>query len=346
MRSKDIGFFPHLLLYALSVIYGLVVRLRFFLYKAGVFKTKKLPCPVISVGNITVGGTGKTPVAIFIAELLSAKGKRVVILSRGYGRRAKGIAVVSDGINVLLDPGRAGDEPRLMAERGKGIPVVVGACRYKAGLFIVDKFAPDVIILDDGFQHIALERNVNILLIASRDGLGNGYLIPRGVLREPAEGAGRADIVLIKGKGVIPYDMDASQHKKPPVFNFTYKPQCLVDLKSGKKTPLELIRGKDVVAVSGIAAPESFAATLKELDARITKSLTYPDHHDYAENDLRDIAAVCGPNGLIVTTEKDGVKLKRFAAKDIPLYTLAVSVSMDDATGFEKTLARLLPGGF
>lgn len=345
MRRKDPGVFACAVLYPISILYGLVVRLRLLLYKAGIFKTKKLPCPVISVGNITVGGTGKTPVAIFIAGLLSAQGKKVAVLSRGYGRSTGGIAVVSDGEKILLDPKEAGDEPHLMATRLKGSPVVVGTDRFKAGLFIIERFAPDVIILDDGFQHIALHRNVNILLVDSKEGLGNGYLIPRGVLREPASGAGRAGIVLIKGKGVTQPHMGMGLDQKTPVFDFTYKPQCLVDLRSGNKTPLELIRGKDVVAVSGIAAPESFAETLKELDARTAKALIYPDHHDYTEKDLQDIASACPPNGIIVTTEKDGVKLKRFASKDIPLYALSISVSMDDPDGFVKALARLLPEG-
>jgi len=346
MRAKNPGVFPSAVLYTLSVLYGLIVRARIFFYAAGIYKTKKLPCPVISVGNITVGGTGKTPVAIFIAGLLSAKGKRAAILSRGYDRQTKGIAVVSDGVNVLLDPAQAGDEPHLIAARLKDVPVIVGRDRCKAGLFAVEKFAPDVIILDDGFQHIALHRDVNILLVDSQDGFGNGHLLPRGVLREPVSGAARADIVMIKGKGVTQPHMSVELDKKTPVFNFAYKPQCLVDLKNGAKTPLELIRGKDVVAVSGIAAPESFTATLKELNTRITKTLIYPDHHDYTEKDLQDIASACGPNGLIVTTEKDGVKLKRFASKGKPLYALSISVSMDDTAGFEKALARLLPGGF
>ncbi len=345
MRARDPGVFAAAILYPLSVLYGLVVRARIFFYATGIFTTKKLPCPVISVGNITVGGTGKTPVAVFIAGLLSARGKKAAILSRGYGGSAKGPAVVSDGEKILLDPAEAGDEPRLMAERLKGVPVVVGADRFKAGLFAVERFAPDAIILDDGFQHIALHRDVNILLVDSQDGFGNGRLLPAGVLREPASSAGRADMVMVKGKGITPLPALAVDNKKTPAFNFTYEPQCLVELKNDKKNPLDLIRGKNVVAVSGIAMPESFAATLRRLDARITKNLIYPDHHDYTEKDLQDIASACPPDGIVVTTEKDGVKLKRFAARGFPLYALSVVVSLEDGAGFEKALAGLLPGG-
>src|SRR3989338_4045779 len=213
MRWEDMAFLYYLLylpLYSSSILYGICIKLRYFLYHTGIFKTKRLTCKVISIGNITVGGSGKTPMAIYLAKKLKEKGRKVIILSRGYKGKVKGIGVVSDGGNILLDPEDAGDEPYLMAAKLKNIPVIVGKDRYKAGLYAIEKFNPDVIILDDGFQHIRLARDIDFLLIDLRKGFGNGHLFPLGMLREPLSGLKRGTFFLMKGIKPL-FEKNASQ---------------------------------------------------------------------------------------------------------------------------------------
>ncbi|MBI5810633.1 MAG: tetraacyldisaccharide 4'-kinase, partial [Deltaproteobacteria bacterium] len=182
MRDEHTGLAPHIALYLLSILYGASVRMRASLFAIGLIKTKRLPCRVVSIGNLTVGGSGKTPMVMHMADILQKKGRRVVILCRGYKGSAKGVNAVSDGRTVLLGYKEAGDEPYLLARRLKGVPVVVGRDRYKSGLYAIEAFSPDVILLDDGFQHIRLARDVNILLVDSKEGFGNGHLLPRGLL--------------------------------------------------------------------------------------------------------------------------------------------------------------------
>ncbi len=185
------------MLSALSPVYGAVMRLRARLYRSGLLKSRRLPCFVISVGNITVGGTGKTPMTIYVVEKLKEMGLAPAVVSRGYrGGMEKEGGVVSDGENILAGPSMAGDEPWLLAKTLK-VPVVVGSDRYKAGMTAVERFAPDVIVLDDAFQHLKLERDLDIVLLDGRRPFGNGSLLPAGPLREPAEALGRGDLFVL-----------------------------------------------------------------------------------------------------------------------------------------------------
>ncbi|NTV54742.1 MAG: tetraacyldisaccharide 4'-kinase, partial [Syntrophaceae bacterium] len=186
------------LLFFLSLVYGVLVRLRAGAYAVGLFRTKRLPCRVISVGNITLGGTGKTPTVINIGGLMQQHGRRPLVLSRGYGRKDESATtVVSDGVSLFLNPSVGGDEPSLIANRLARVPVVVGSDRYRAGTFAVGRFHPDCVILDDGFQHIRLARDLNIALIDASDPFGGGMLFPAGILREPPSALERADVVVI-----------------------------------------------------------------------------------------------------------------------------------------------------
>ncbi len=345
MRSEKAGVFWHLLLYPLSLVYEIAVRFRALLYGAGVLNTSRLLCGVISVGNITVGGTGKTPLTLLIAEFLTKKDKRVVVLSRGYKRKGTGVALVSDADGVLLGPDEAGDEPYLLAKRLPGVPVVVGADRVECGRYATDLFKPDFVILDDGFQHLKLKRDLNIILVDGEEGFGNGYLLPRGILREPVEKIDRADAAFVKGK-VLKQEANAELARHfIPALHFTYRPSYVYDLATGARKKVEFLRDKTVVAVAGLAKPESFFRTLDELGATLTKKLAFPDHHHYPESDLVLIREEAGKASMVVTTEKDGVKLKGLFA-GLPVYCLAIDAVFEDKDrrDFENLFTPLLKG--
>ena len=320
--------FPaNVFLYVLSLFYGGAVRLRLFLYGRGILSKKRLPCPVVSIGNITVGGTGKTPVCMAVAGFLEKEGLRVAVLSRGYGGSAKGPAVVSDGRRIFLGPDEAGDEPCMMARRLEGVPVVVGRDRFRAGLLAVERFRPDVVVLDDGFQHIGLARDLDVLCVDRGRGFGGGRLLPLGILREPIDGIKRAHILLIKGRGAvdIPCKIDV------PVFGFTLRPLYITDLRHGTREEIELVKGKRVLALSGIAGPDSFVNTIKELGAETIKAITYPDHHVFTRKDMEEIKRCSRGMDMVLTTEKDAVRLEGFLRDtDLEIYALIVEALIDD----------------
>lgn len=334
------------LLYILSLVYRTAVKMRLRLYYKGVFKTRRLPCRVISVGNITSGGSGKTPIAMHLALMFRKNGKRAVIISRGYrGTSSRGVAEVSDGENVLLGPEEAGDEPYLMARRLKGIPVVVGSDRFKAGEYAVKKFSPDYIILDDGFQHLRLFREFDILLLDAYTGFGNEYLLPRGILREPLEGIKRADMVIVKGDSGLRSSAEMTIKRLAPtvpLFRVSYRPSRLVDLRDGRVFDPTRISGTEVVALAGIAFPESFLKTIEELKAKAARRMIFPDHHIYTPADMEKIRKEAGPL-TVITTEKDGVKIEKFVRDGAPgptILAMTIDTEMDDQRGFEKALQK------
>lgn len=337
----------HIILYCLSLAYGLAVSIRLRLYSLGILRTQRLTCKVISVGNITAGGSGKTPMAIHIAGLLKKRGESVAILSRGYGRTTSGVLTVSDGATILLGPQEAGDEPYLMASRLKGVPVVVGENRAEAGLFAIRKFNPTCVILDDGFQHLRVERDLNILLVDARTGFGNGFLLPRGILREPISAVERASITMVKGNNLEAKAAKIINRANTPVVRFTYKPSCLTPLNDGQALSPASLNGKRVLAVAGIANPESFFSTLRELNAEIVKTLIFPDHHAYSKADavrIESLEKASPDTEMIITTEKDGVKLKSLVDKGLQIHALSIEVSVEDGKEFEEALSFLKEG--
>lgn len=335
--GRDEGFFLKILLsplHLLSLIYYIAVNIRLFSFGAGLFKATKLGCKVISVGNITVGGTGKTPTVELLATRLKEKGLKVAILSRGYKRKGKGIGIVSDGERILLGPDEAGDEPYMLARRLRNIPVLVGSDRYRVGRYAMERFPLDVIILDDGFQHISLKRDLDILLVDGEKGFGNGYLFPRGPLREPLSSIKRAGIVLINkasAKSVGISDRIRNIHPEPALIKSSYKGERLVSLWSGEQASLERLSGGKVMALSAIADPSSFLNLLSSLGGEIVSDISFPDHYSYTSGDLKDIMekARRAGAGFIVTTEKDAVKLEQLGARtDIPIYCLEIGLDM------------------
>jgi tetraacyldisaccharide 4'-kinase len=343
MYGRKSSRFLGALLFFLSLVYGLLVRLRTGAYAAGLFRKNRLPCRVISVGNITLGGTGKTPTVIHIADLLQKHGRRPLVLSRGYGRKDESATVtVSDGASTVMDPANSGDEPALIANRLDRIPVVVGSDRYHAGNFAIGRFHPDCIILDDGFQHIRLERDLNIVLIDAGDPFGRGMLFPAGILREPLSALARADVVVItrveRAGDAALLKETIRMHTAAKIFTARYAPRDLVDTASGETRPLTALHGTPVFTFAGIARPDSLTSLLGSLGAIVKGTAHYPDHHPYTKIDLARVfqGAVDSGATMVVTTEKDSVRLKGMAHEGV--WALRIDMEVLEKASWEEVV--------
>jgi len=332
-------------LYLLSLPYGGAVRTRSFLYSLQWLKTRILPCPVISVGNITVGGTGKTPLVMALAKGLMAKGIAVAILSRGYKRTKTSEPVVSDGKTIFLSPEESGDEPFLMAKACRGTPVLVGKDRFVNGRIALQRFGVKGLILDDGFQHLPLCRDINILLIDSHIGFGDRHLLPRGILREPLSQLRRADLFLLtKAEDPETYQPLEKEiyeiHPRAQVFHSHYEPVSLVG-PQGEQEELDSLKGKKILALSGIAHPDSFSSLLRKCGMKIVKEAIFPDHHLYTTKDLSYIEEKAEGADGIVTTEKDMVKLKVLNIDHLPIRALRIEMKIQEEEEFFKRVMEI-----
>jgi tetraacyldisaccharide 4'-kinase len=326
------------LLRLVSVFYAFGQWVRAGLYRQGIFKTHRLDCRVISVGNLTLGGTGKTPTVMMVADTLRRKGFKPAILSRGYGGQSgEFINVVNDGQQTLLSPEMAGDEPVMMAQRLKDVPVLTGRIRYETGKYAIEHFGVDVLILDDGYQHLPLHRDLNILLCDATRPFGNGVVFPAGQLREPLSAMSRADVIcMTRCREDSQTDrVDECNHKQVPVIKTGLRVQSVIELNSGKETGIETVQGQLVAAFCGIAHPLDFFHTLEQVPVQIANQNYFSDHHDYSTNDLIAIESRAKQAGAkcIVTTEKDAVKLKGHAF-DMPVY--AVRIALEVLEGQEE----------
>jgi tetraacyldisaccharide 4'-kinase len=335
------------LLRLVSVFYALGQRVRASLYRQKIFHTRRLNCRVISIGNLTMGGTGKTPMVMMVADTLRRKGFKPAILSRGYGGQSRmPVNVVNDGRQTLLSPEAVGDEPVMMAQRLKDVPVLTGRIRYETGKYAIDHLGADVLILDDGYQHLSLHRDLNILLCDATSPFGNGVVFPAGELREPLSAMDRADLICLTryGEGHSADRIDGCNRKRVPVIKTGVRVQSVVELNSGEETGIETIQHQPVEAFCGIAHPPSFFRLLEQVPVRIVNQNYYPDHHDYSADELNAIEGRAKQMGAkcIVTTEKDVVKLKGHAF-DLPVY--AVRISLEILEGQEELDQLLLPGG-
>jgi tetraacyldisaccharide 4'-kinase len=317
----------------LSWFYGLGHRLRLNLYKIGILKTKALPVPVISIGNITVGGTGKTPAVIMIAELLKETGKKVAVLSRGYKGKAAGeINVVSDGNKILMKPIESGDEPYMIASRLKGVPVITGADRYKTGMYAVEKFGAEVILLDDGYQHVQLKRILNILLLDSNSPFGNGYILPRGTLREPASYIDRTDVIIFTKSELRTPNPELQTLKDIPICKSRYISEGFFDMNNSRTINLNEVKGKRVFAFCGIASPDSFKNSLKEAGIDIKGFISFEDHYQFTKEDIEGLINKAGDSGaeVLITTEKDAVRLLEFEPIPFPVWIFKIKMEIFD----------------
>ena len=304
---------------AISFPYLLIITFRNWLYDHQILEEVKLPCPVICVGNITVGGTGKTPCVIMLAKMLHSHGFKPAILSRGYGgKNTKSVDIVSDGNNILLDSKTSGDEPFLMAQSLKSIPIIIGSKRIKTGKTAIDQFGANVLICDDAMQHRQIFRDINLVLLDSLDLLGNGHVLPRGKLREPIAGLKRASAFLLTRTNET-FSLDSinsnlTQLGNIPIFTSIHKPKDVIKGDHSDQWPVSSLAGKKVCAFCGIANPDSFKKSLLAAQAQILSWDAFPDHHNYNRNELEIIENkfYAYKADLIITTQKDGMRLQNF----------------------------------
>ena len=332
-----------LILPPLSALYGAVTRTRIALYERGTFRTAKLPGPVISIGNITTGGTGKTPLVEWVARVLAGSGKRVCILTRGYGRRdPKQRVVVSDGETIFADPAEAGDEPFLLANNLLGVAAVISdANRVAAGQGAIKHLATDCFVLDDGFQHFQLARDLNIVTIDATNPWGGRQLLPFGRLREPLTGLKRADcIVLTRCEQVS----DTQPIVKELVMLSGDRPVFHSRMQTSKITPIdnsgnEFSSTTAVAAFCGVGNPQSFFSQVLRNGLEPVLQMSFADHYIYSAADVEKIVASAKEAGAssLITTAKDAVKLRRFNF-DIPCYCLEIEIEIEE----KDELSRLI----
>jgi tetraacyldisaccharide 4'-kinase len=356
-----------LFLKAASWLFSLGVQIRLWLYRERILRDHPLGCLVVVVGNLTVGGTGKTPVVEKFARALQDRGRKVAILSRGYKSKAApfwkkawyGIThteepppkVVSDGKTVFLDSEEAGDEPYMLARNLTGVVVLVDKNRVKAGAYAIKKFGCDTLVLDDGFQYLPLKGRLNLLLVDKTNPFGNGHLLPRGILREPVKHLKRANyIFLTKSNGRRDPELEAliARHKPDAdIIECAHRPKYLqrLDASPGAgREPLEWLKGRRVFAFSGIATPESFEKFLRDLGALLVGRERFLDHYRYTAEDLGDLydAAERERADCLVTTEKDAVRLSDPAGSPLPIYYLRLEIEIiRGAADFDEAVGRI-----
>ena len=338
------------LLYALSLIYERIVQLRLWLYRKRVFRERALGCLVISIGNLTVGGTGKTPIVEKFARALQGGGRRVAILSRGYksvprptkrgvlarlrNTNADPPRIVSDGQSLLLDSLTAGDEPYMLAQNLKNVVVLVDKDRVKSGLFAIERMNVDTLLLDDGLQYLHLKHRLDIVLIDRQAPFGNEFLLPRGTLREPPRNLRRASYVFITKSTGESNDQLIKRirryNRTAEIIECAHQPLHLQNVTTGEIVSLDKLSGAFIGSICGIAAPDSFEGGLKDLGARIEIAKRYIDHHRYTEAELRSFINRCIRRDLemIVTTEKDAVRFPLLGKTEVPIFFLRVEIEI------------------
>lgn len=339
-------------LVAISSVYGLGVGFWLGLYKMGILKQKTLPCFVISVGNIVVGGAGKTPMAIYLAQGLKEMGKKVVVVSRGYkGKYKEPAVIVCDGDQIFLSAEDSGDEPYMMAKR-RAFPVVIGKDRFKAGMKAMEAFKPDVIILDDGFQHLKLKRDLDFLLLDHANPFGNERFLPAGRLRESLGSSGqRADALIFTrsremDESAGPVEKKLSAHYPDcPRFKTFHMPFIFKHIGHDQNlkntiTHVKGLIGKNAVLFSGIAKNISFLSSMEKLGVNVLDHLEFKDHYRYKEPDILRITSSAQKKGadFILTTEKDWAKLDQNSKWGLDLIVMGIQIEFEHPQRFESFL--------
>lgn len=356
-------------LQSLSWLFSGLVQLRYWLYRKRVFQDQPLGCLVVVVGNLTMGGTGKTPVVEKFARALRDRGRKVAILSRGYKSKAPPRwkkwwfwishteepppRIVSDGRSLFLDSEQAGDEPYMLARNLPGVVVLVDKNRVKAGTYAIRRFGCDTLVLDDGMQYLPLKGRLNLMLVDKTNPFGNGYLLPRGVLREPLKHLKRASYVfLTKSNGKPDTELESLIQRHNPgvdIIECAHRPRflCLLGHKPEEeqgRLPLDYLKGKRIGAFSGIATPESFEKFLTDLGATLVMRERFLDHHRFTEEELDGVFAEAQAAGaqFVVTTEKDAVRIESGKRFPLPAYYLRLEIEIiRGASDFDEAVSRI-----
>jgi tetraacyldisaccharide 4'-kinase len=344
------------ILYLLSFIYERLVQLRLYFYRKRILRERALGCLVISVGNLTVGGTGKTPIVEKFARALQGGGRRVAILSRGYksvprkrswlDRLRRSMVepprIVSDGKSLLLDSRTAGDEPYMLAHNLKDVVVLVDKDRVKSGLLAIDKWKIDTLLLDDGLQYLHLKHRLDIVLVDRQAPFGNEFLLPRGTLREAPRNLRRASYIFITkstGESNEALIQRIRRHNRTAeIIECAHKPLYLQNVFTGERLPLESLHDAFIGSICGIAAPESFEGALKKLGAHVDLAKRYIDHHYYTEAELTTFINRCIRRDLvmIVTTEKDAVRMPHLPESEVKVPICFLRVEIEILSGHES----------
>ena len=329
-------------LFPLAMLYWGILFWRNIFYTFGFFISRKLPAKVISIGNITAGGTGKTPAVIYLAKLLLKNKRTVGILSRGYGRKTAGTQLVTDGEKTVIDWRNFGDEPTLIAQTLTGVPVVVDSNRHRGGMFLIENFDPEIIIMDDAFQHRAIERDIDIVLINSQDTRAEHKLLPYGFLREPWTSLKRAHVLIFTKSNI----------KRPPTFLIsmvkqTKRPWFQSALISGRMTSSngkkkEVIKGIKTLAISAVGDTRGFIKTLKSAGLCVVDTMTFIDHYNYTQADIEEAKKkiMNSTAEIAVTTTKDMVKLSQLDLSGLDIYNIETEFKLSQ--GDEKKLMDII----
>ena len=352
-------------LFGLSKVFEVAVKVRRWLYNVRILRDRTLGIQVIAIGNLTVGGTGKTPVVEKFARELRDAGRTVAILSRGYrstpGPLHKNIAnrlllrsdhtpprVVSDGKSLLLDSERAGDEPYMLASNLKDVVVLVDKDRVKSGRYAIEKFGCDILLLDDGFQYWDLQgRRHDVVLIDRQQPFGNEYLLPRGTLREPPSHLARAHTIFITKSDGNTTELRAQINRLNPsaaVIECVHQPMYFEDVFTGERKGLELLAGKKVASLSGIAQPESFEHSLVKLGGELVYAKRFADHHRFSQQEILN-AINRGKKRqaeFIITTQKDAVRFPKIDRRDLAIYFVRVEIKiLSGAEDFDDCVRKI-----
>ena len=339
-----------LLLLPLLKLYQWLLEWRNWMWDQGLFATRRLSGKVISIGNLTVGGTGKTPLTLYVAKFLHQKGFRVAVLSRGYQRKKRRVlTVVSNGEKILSSPRYAGDEPYLIARSLPGVAVAVHPDRYQVGRWAEERLGAEVHLLDDGFQHRRLWRDVNILLLDGNESQQELHLFPRGRLREPLKGIRRADIIVITQstpeQSSLPVMEAVKEHKSTsPLFYSQRLLRGLFWVKGDREVKEIPFASRRVVSLSGISQPHYFEEDLRRLQLEIIRSFRFRDHHWYKQRELDAVVSTARELGAeaVVTTEKDALRLSHLELGDLPFLYLKIGAKIREEEEFQQTLMKKL----
>jgi tetraacyldisaccharide 4'-kinase len=353
------------LLYSCSKLFQVAIKIRRFLYNVRLLRDSTLGVQVIAVGNLTVGGTGKTPVVEKLARELRDQGRNVAILSRGYRSKPKPVhewllnkillredttppRIVSDGKSLLLDSETAGDEPYMLASNLRDVVVLVDKDRVKSGRYAIEKFGCDTLLLDDGFQYWKLAgRRQDLVLIDRQQPFGNERLLPRGTLREPPSHLARADMIFITKSNGSSEELRrriTALNPSAGIIECVHHPLYLEDVFTAQRRELDFLRGRKVASLSGIAQPESFEQSLVKLQAELVYSKRFADHHRFTQQEVLNAINRSKKRQaeIIITTQKDAVRFPKIDRRDLPIYFMRVEIQIvSGANDFQDCVRRI-----